>query len=193
MKKYEDLRAEYPETISLDQLYRICRISKKSAAYLIRHGIIPAEDTGRKTWRYRIALEDVIDYLYRRDKVGSMIPRGAANSRSGKSSLRTSYTDLIKGCPPRRLTEYFSFIYSDYPDVLTVDEITEMTGLCHKTIFLLLKDGALTAIEKQPKYFISKKTLLEFVSTPRFVESKSNSEVFRKIIGGFEKWKAAKS
>jgi len=72
--KYESLREQYPPHISLDQLHRICGIAKRSAKYLVEHGIIPAQDTGRQTWRYKIALDDVIIYLRRREQVGSMIP-----------------------------------------------------------------------------------------------------------------------
>ncbi len=192
MEKYDYLREEYPETISLDQLYRICNISKRSASYLIRHGVIPAEDTGRKTWRYRIALEDVIAYLYKRDRIGSMIPYGAVSSRRGLRVLRVTYKDLLTGENIKDLSAYFAYIYSDYPDVLTIGEIAEMTGLCSKTIFQMLKANYLKAVEKYPKCLITKKHLLEFVITPRFVGCKSNSEHFRRILGGFEKWKTAK-
>jgi hypothetical protein len=193
MKKYDYLREQYPETISLDQLYRICSISKRSASYLIRHGVIPAEDTGRKTWRYRIALEDVIAYLNKRDRIGSMIPLGAVSSRRGRGGLRVNTADLLTGDNVKALAAYFAYIYADYPDVLTISEITEMTGLCSRTIFQMLKTNALQAMEKSPKYLITKKHLLEFVITPQFVGCRSNSEHFRRIIGGFERWKAAKS
>jgi len=84
MKKYEELKTQYPEYISLDQFYRICKIAKRSAIYLIQHGIVPSITTDKKTWRYKIKIDDVITYLQRRDEVGSMIPRGAATSRKKK-------------------------------------------------------------------------------------------------------------
>jgi hypothetical protein len=39
---YSYLLAEYPEKISQDQLYRICRISKRKATWLLENGYIPA-------------------------------------------------------------------------------------------------------------------------------------------------------
>ena len=57
------LYEEYPEVISADQLYRICHISKRKAKWLLEHGYIPCEDSGKKTRRYKIRLNDVIDYL----------------------------------------------------------------------------------------------------------------------------------
>lgn len=59
---YTYLYEEYPEVISADQLYRICHISKRKAKWLLEHGYIPCEDSGKKTRRYKIRLNDVIDY-----------------------------------------------------------------------------------------------------------------------------------
>ena len=56
------LYEEYPEVISAYQLYRICHISKRKAIWLLLHGYIPCEDSGKKTRRYKIRLNDVIDY-----------------------------------------------------------------------------------------------------------------------------------
>lgn len=64
---YTYLYEEYPEVISADQLYRICHISKRKAKWLLEHGYIPCEDSGKKTRRYKIRLNDVIDYC---DRVG---------------------------------------------------------------------------------------------------------------------------
>jgi hypothetical protein len=48
-KKYDCLREQYPEYVSLDQLYRICGIAKRSALYLIQNDIIPSIDTEKRT------------------------------------------------------------------------------------------------------------------------------------------------
>ena len=82
--KYESLREQYPEYISLDQLHKVCGVAKRSAQYLVEHGIIPAIDTGKKTWKYRIAIDDVIAYLIKLEEVGSMIPRGTVTSHKPK-------------------------------------------------------------------------------------------------------------
>lgn len=61
------LRESYPATISMGQLYRICHISKRKARWLLEQGIIPCVDSGKKTRRFSIQLEDVIIFLERRD------------------------------------------------------------------------------------------------------------------------------
>ena len=81
---YGSLRESYPATVSMDQLYRICHISKRKARWLLEQGIIPCVDSGKKTRRFSIQLEDVIIFLERRDAglLEDAIPRGAFSGGS---------------------------------------------------------------------------------------------------------------
>ncbi|MDE6588896.1 MAG: hypothetical protein K2K53_00830 [Oscillospiraceae bacterium] len=83
---YSYLRNEYPETVSMDQLYRICHISKRKAKWLLENGIIPCQDSGRQTRRFQIQLEDIITFLERRDAglLREDIPAGIFSS-SGRT------------------------------------------------------------------------------------------------------------
>ena len=53
-KAYDEIRKQYPETISKDQFYRIAHISKATALYLLQSGLVPCIDSGKKTRRYTI-------------------------------------------------------------------------------------------------------------------------------------------
>jgi hypothetical protein len=198
MNDYTALKSRYPDLLSLDELSRVCRIAKRTARYLVEHGIIPAIDTGKRTWRYQIKIDDVITYLVQRDKYGSMIPPGALSSRSknrkkASTTTRKSFSQIITEGQEWEIAEYFNFIYSDCADILTTNDIAEMTGLYRGTILNLAKAGHIKSIESIPKYLVPKQYLLEFVVTRRFIESKTDSELFNKILGGFEIWKTAKS
>jgi len=192
--KYESLREQYPDYISLDQLRIICGIAKRSAKYLLDNGIIQFHDTGRQTWRYKIAIDDVIVYLRRREQVGSMIPCGAVTSRKHRTmTTRKCFAQLVTQGQETQIMDYFTFLYAEYEDLLTTIDIVEMTGLEKSTVLKLLKKGAIKSIMTYPKYLIPKPYLLEFVVTPRFIEYRTNSEQLKKILGGFEIWKTAKS
>jgi hypothetical protein len=198
MKQYKELKKQYGDFLSLDELSRACKIAKRSARYLVENGIIPAIDTGKRTWRYKIAIDDVIRYLKNREKLGSMIPPGAVTSRyrevkPHRVSTRKSYAYLVTEGQESEVAEYFSHIYADYEDVLTTPNIVEMTGLNKSTVLKLLKGGKIKAIENHPKYLIPKQFLLEFVVSRHFIEARTDSEIFKKILGGFEIWKTAKS
>jgi excisionase family DNA binding protein len=198
MNDYTVLKNQYADFLSLDELSRICRIAKRTARYLVEHGIIPAIDTGKQTWRYQIKIDDVIAYLEHRDKYGSMIPPGALTSRCKKrtnisTSTRKSFSQIVTEGEEWEIAEYFEFIYADCADVLTTEDIAQMTGLNRSTILDLAKSGHIKSIASNPKYLIPKQYLLEFVVTRRFIEAKTNSELFKKVLGGFEIWKTAKS
>ena len=198
-KKYKTLLNRYPNYISLDELYKICKISKKSARYLVEHGIVPAIDTGKKTWRYKIDINNVITYLRKRVKIGNMIPPGAVTNRQKNKSHesdtffgRKSYAQMVIPGREHEMAEYFNYIYCDCDEVLTTSKIADMTGLCRRTILQLAKNGKIKSIEQSPKYLIPKKYLIEFVVTRRFIEANSKSSLFNKLLGGFEIWKNAK-
>jgi len=67
MKYYDEIRKRYPETISKSQFYQIAHISKATALYLLQSGLVPCRDTGKKTRRYTIRIDDVIFYMLDRE------------------------------------------------------------------------------------------------------------------------------
>ena len=100
------LRESYPATISMGQLYRICHISKRKARWLLEQGIIPCVDSGKKTRRFSIQLEDVIIFLERRDAglLEDAIPRGAFSGGSRPVCPARRDAGKIKGLNYRRAT-----------------------------------------------------------------------------------------
>ena len=195
--RHASLINQYDDFLSLDEVSRVCKISKKSARYLVEHGIIPAINTGNATWKYKIAIVDVITYLYRREKEGSMIPTGAVSSRQrSKNSIynsnRKSFSKMVESGKEHEIAEYFKYLYSDSRDVLTTNDISEMTGLNRSTIMRFAKQGYIKSIASRPKYLIPKQYLLEFVVTPHYINSRTKSELFIKILGGFEIWRDKK-
>lgn len=193
-KKYEYLREQYPEYVTSNQLYKICHIAKRSAKYLLDNGIIPCKDSGKKTRRYTIALKDIIAYLEKRDKtLSTLIPRGCVNSRrKTHQSPRVSISAILSPGSEGELKRYFEYIYADYPDIVNARDVTEMTGLSHKTVIELLNKKEIQSWFIASKYVIPKEFVLAFVVSPRFINMKSNSANFNKILGGFEIWKNAK-
>jgi len=195
MEKYQELKEQYPDYVSLDQFYRICKIAKRSARYLVENGIVPVIDTGRKTWRYQIAIDDVITYLTRRELVGSMIPPGRVTSRNSgyvRVTTRKSFAQIVQTGQEKDIAEYFAYIYADYDRVLTTDDVTEMTGLEKSSVQKYLRVGYIKSLQVRPRYLIPKQYLMEFVVTRRYIEAKTDSDAFKRILGGFELWKAAK-
>lgn len=59
---------QIPDVINKDRFYRLCRISKSTARYLLQSGTVPCQYTGKKTRCYTIRKEDVQEHLRKRSK-----------------------------------------------------------------------------------------------------------------------------
>ena len=198
-QKYDTLRELYPEYVSLDQMRIICMISKRSARYLVEQEIVPAIDTGKQTWKYRIALDDIITYLHRRGQVGSMIPCGlpSGHKRGTKHkrmpSNRKSFAQLIESGQQADILEFFEYICVDCDDLLRAEDVADIVGLSKSSIMRSIKAGRIKYLMDRCMYFIPKQYLMEYVVSRHYIEIKSDSELFLKILRGFEIWKNAKS
>ena len=190
MKKYEKLKTKYPAFISLDQLRVICKIAKRTARYLVDNEIIPAIDTKKKTWRYKISIDDVIAYLQERERKGSMVPVGAVNSRRTKQSYRRrSYSQAIAPGKEKDVAKYFAEVYADYPDVLTTDDMAAMVGMHKKSFMRILKDGHIKVLASEPRYIVPKAYFWDFIASRRVIDAWSNSDEFIRILEGFVAWR----
>ena len=135
---YQQILEEYPEFITKEQLYQICHISKKSAQNLLESGEIPCVDSGRKTHRFLIATADVVDYLHRRDNA----PRPAADETA---------------------VEKIRAALALYPDVLSVAQVSELTGRRSSTVTKWCRLNYIENIYAGGKNHIPKASLADFL------------------------------
>ena len=135
---YQQILDEYPEYITKEQLYQICHISKKSAQNLLESGEIPCIDSGRKTHRFLIATADVVDYLQRRDSA----PRPAADETA---------------------VEKIRAALALYPDVLSVAQVSELTGRRSSTVTKWCRLNYIENVYAGGKNHIPKASLADFL------------------------------
>ena len=88
----------------------------------------------------------------------------------------------------KAVAEYFDYLCSEYGDALSVYDIADITGLHKNSLLKLLKVGHIKSIASIPRYIIPKLYLFEFVVTRRFMEIRTSSERFNKLIEDFEAW-----
>lgn len=58
-----------------------------------------------------------------------------------------------------------SKIFSEYSDIVTVDEVMKMLRLGKNTVYKLLKDDEIINVKVGARYVIPKQSVIEFVST----------------------------
>ena len=126
---YTYLLVEFPDTISSDQLYRICKISKRKAKWLLDNHIIPCQDSGKKTRRYRIKTIDVIGYLTTLERKPQEVaaPVGLFNSKVKK-------TNPIATIDRAAFQRFLYATWIDAPDAMTSKEIQALTGYSAGTV-----------------------------------------------------------
>ncbi len=157
---YSHLYKEYPEMISADQLYRICHISKRKAKWLLDNGYIPCQDSGKKTRRYKIRLEDTIAYLrtLETDPKAVSAPVGFFNSKGSR-------VDPISQIDKEDFQQYLYRIWAMEPDALTAKDIWSMIGYGPGRIGKWMASHKLPSVKlPSSTKLVAKQWLVEFIS-----------------------------
>ena len=167
----EKLRERYPDYVSLEQFRIICRTAKRTASYLLTSGIVPAIDTGKKTCRWRINVEDVIAYLSKVDKIDEVTVSSVINHKTVYPKvLRKTFTDRIKTIPAETQIEFLEQKYYDYPDAMTTTEMANIATLEPTTIMKYVKSGKITALRTCSMQLIPKLYAFQFMVSQLFIE-----------------------
>lgn len=177
---HEKLREEYPETITMEQFYQIAHISKRKASWLLTNGIVPCEDSGKQTRRFKIRLDDVIDYL-QKVQCGMLevsIPSGIFASGAA-SRLPREYLDCdeLKG-------QFLADWYTS-PDMLTIKQASEISGYVGTSILRWINRKQVKGVLYHERYLISKESLADFLSSKDGQHIVKKSELHQGVIEQF--------
>ena len=179
MQRNEDIKQRlqgYPSYISKEQLCKICHISKRTALRLLEDGSIPCKSNGKQTRKFQIALADVEAFLLKRQARIKINPREARNvyrpmSAEMKSLLPHVVTDWLK----------------PYPDVLSVDEVVQITGYGSSSVVKWCKKENLQHYCIGRKFFVPKIWLQEFMLSERFWGIHVKSHIHRQSLVSLER------
>ena len=84
----EEVRRNYPDMLSLEDVRSILHISKRKAAWMLQNGFIKCEIRHNKTKQYKVRIENLFIYLDKVERGDSsvQIPIGIFNAKkpSGK-------------------------------------------------------------------------------------------------------------
>lgn len=160
---YSDIIKSYPPVITLEQLYQICHISKRKAKWLLETGRIPCQDSGKKTRRFKIRTEDVVAYLI--DKASNTekyrAPVGMFNSSKNSRLLQDVNMQTRRfAVDANNYHIHISNLWRDLPDVLTVSDIQECTGLNRAKIAQWINNSDIEGIVMYAKYIVTKESLI---------------------------------
>ena len=179
MQRNEDIKQRlqgYPSYISKEQLCKICHISKRTALRLLEDGSIPCKSNGKQTRKFQIALADVEAFLLKRQARIKINPREARNVYRPMSAE-------MKSLLPHVVTDWLE----PYHDVLSVDEVVEITGYGSSSVVKWCKKENLQHYCIGRKFFVPKIWLQEFMLSERFWGIHVKSHIHRQSLASLER------
>ena len=168
----------------MDQLYRICHISKRKARWLLENGVIPCEDSGKKTRRFKIKLDDVIEFLELRDAglLDDVMPVGIFSSDEYGYPPRQPRTRLDNGA----LQAFLLDCWVDAPDMLTIPQTASLCGYSVTTLVRWFQKEFFAGIRYRGMILISKESLAEWLASDRGQSIQQQSTTHQELIEEFQ-------
>lgn len=166
-----------PNIITKEQLRIVCHISKRTALFLLKSGLIPNEYTGKKTRCYRIKKSDVVKYLKEREKDPCKFypPENWYKGGYGEKP------HIIRLLPSQKATKHTMTVYyqqqlQDYSDVMTVADICEATGYNRRAVGNWCRKKRLKYITDTPKYLVPKVFLIDYLTSDWYNDTMRKSQ-----------------
>lgn len=179
---YSTLLAEYPEVISMEQLYQICHISKRKARWLLEHGVIPCQDSKKKTRRFKIRTIDVVQYLRAVKKnPGKMATPVGLFTNNPHTSENISQ---IREMPLQQFRKCLQMMWADAPDALEIEDVERLTGYRRQTIGRWLCREKLKCTRYPSGIKIAKKDLIVFIASHTVETPYTLPNKMRAIVDG---------
>ena len=162
------------------QLRQYIHISTRKLKALMDNNVIPHIDTGLKTHKYLIRVEDAEYYAKHRDlqKDYELTPKQVPGRH--KPSLRIE---------PDRFYAYLQHKWRNKPDALTSREITEMIGVSNQHIGRLIQKNVLYGVKIHDRRYSSKDSVLKYASSEQAIRSLYNETYTALIKQCIREWK----
>jgi len=187
--KYEDINwDEVPETLNKEQIYKLCRISKETARYLLTSGLLPCQYNGKKTRCYQVARADVQEYMKMREKHPEVYiaPSGYYLGLCAHPRPRPVLSEPLQDA----MREYYAELLSEYGDVLSSKQVAVLTGYGMQTVTRWCQIGVLQGFICKGRNMVPKIFLLEFLCSPYFYvivrKSRWHLQTLEQIVHIFE-------
>lgn len=117
------------EYLSEDQLYRFLHISKRKMKYLLENGYIPAIDTGKKTYRYRVKRCNAEKFKERMESETNFLRELKGQFGSKNSSSKATMDYAIKDNERKEFREFLTRLWKKYPDALPAKKAAEFAEI----------------------------------------------------------------
>ena len=173
------------EYMSGSELRQYLHISTRKMKYFMDHDIIPHENTGQTTHKYRVRVEDAIQFKWRMDNEPGFLAEHSGKFSSHKEHHpRQLFVVTNESCLAFR--KWLEREWADRPDALTIYEAAELLSIRPAKIAELAKSGVIHLARVKKVSYCPK---CEVIAIATSVEKLSNpvGEEYQKLIRAFKK------
>ena len=186
--EFKELKRKYPKTMSKDQFYQVAHISKATALYLLQNGLVPCSDTGKKTRRYTIKTEDVIEYLKKREENPSLYKaiQGWYSGTAGSKTASDRCSALVLSEEQQRLlVKYLTRLMMPLDDLLSVKQLASFAGYNSTTVVNWCSYKNLKHFNIAGRFLIPKISAIEFLASPQICALTHKSAKHKELLKDF--------
>lgn len=177
---YKAILKAYPETISKEQLYKLCHISKRMAKFYLDNGMIACTNTGHSTHKYIIRTSDAVAFLRDREKHPDRY-RVIGVGGAGREPIvhpSINYDQAVMRVYQRLLVRKISV----YPDLMTAAAISQLTGYSKKTVLTWASLGMIRWFKNAQQQYAPKELVMKHLLSREFREIRNKSDTHEKWI-----------
>lgn len=153
--------------LSLADVTKILKISKRKAAWLLQSGYIECNNSGKKTRQYQVKIDDLFEYMDKveRNDPSVQIPPGIFSSKTRKKPRNMQ--PLERRYMNKSLLEDFKIwlddVWLNVPEKLTINEVAQITGEDTSAVQRWIQQKKLCSARLTNKSLITtKEWLIEF-------------------------------
>lgn len=162
---YSRLRRLYPDTVPFDELCVLLHFSKRKVKWMLDHDWIKHETYERKTWKYRIPTEAVIDYLLLSENRSDLFtfPENCFSSRTPYTSVgspRVVFKD------PEEIASMLRLLWRQLPDIVSMRQIVEFTGYSKDRVQRIMEKNHVDVLILKQAIHFNKEAAIAALSHP---------------------------
>ncbi len=172
-----------PETLSMEQIRLICHVSKLTARFYVKSGLIKSKNSGKQTRCYSVTREDFLKFVdeYKEDPSRFLPPPDWYKS-CGQTKAKRRRRPLPSNVKTYSKYIYFEKLLANYPDLLDIEQVVEVTGYSRHTIRAWCQKGVLKPITTKPKYRFPKTFVLELLTSEFYENISTKSYIHAKHL-----------
>ena len=162
----EEIRSNYPETLSLENIRCILGFSKRKVSWMLQNGVIKCKNSGKKTKQYRVRKHDLFEYLDKLEQGDPSVltPVGRFNTKEPKKPRvpQEVLPSIMFAKPPDDFRPWLEYEWYKVSDLLLTQDIARITGYEHNTIQRWLKEKRIRSVRTQDALISTKTWLIDF-------------------------------